>query len=391
MNTERNCILETENNTKLDAIENEDYKKWTEKGNTKYIVNVDPDIEKVYVVGRGFAIGESETAVRLKLFNHVKLLSLALFVYMCVEHLGNIVVAAILKEFGMNITIIPVNGFAILQSDESYIFMIVMTVVKYLCTFMVFKNALRMPPSMSGLKMPTNKKNVFIYSFGIMLVTGAFLSFLGISVGNISTVDYIAMNYLNDRTLFSQNIALKSAVIFVWIILVSTMVEVLIHTSIFNALRQFGDYFAILFMSFISSIILQRASIAPTAFIVTTITGIAVVKTKSVYTGIIGRIIITSIMSICYMMRIGCGFDPNKKLEFAYVGIMLMVGTVILLLSGFFDLRKMKRYFVTERKNVFYLKEIISIYSESLPATAVIIICIALFVMGSVVSHNAGF
>jgi hypothetical protein len=310
---------------------------------------------------------------------------------MCVEHLGNIVVAAILKEFGMNITIIPVNGFAILQSDESYIFMIVMTVVKYLCTFMVFKNALRMPPSMSGLKMPTNKKNVFIYSFGIMLVIGAFLSFLGISVGNISTVDYIAMNYLNDRTLFSQNIALKSAVIFVWIILVSTMVEVLIHTSIFNALRQFGDYFAILFMSFISSIILQRASIAPTAFIVTTITGIAVVKTKSVYTGIIGRIIITSIMSICYMMRIGCGFDPNKKLEFAYVGIMLMIGTVILLLSGFFDLRKMKRYFVTERKNVFYLKEIISIYSESLPATAVIIICIALFVMGSVVSHNAGF
>ena len=75
------------------------------------------------------------------------------------------------------------------------------------------------------------------------------------------------------------------------IILLSIFTEALFHGSIFAALRQFGDYFAIAVTSVLSGLIVQDFSEMPFVIVVSAIAGAGMLRSGSIYTAFFVRIV----------------------------------------------------------------------------------------------------
>ena len=366
------------------------YSRWSEKDGNKYSIG---NIESgnVYVAGRGFNESKTDSGVRSVLLNVIKAVSFALIAYILCDHILNISAALLVKYiFNIDLTIIPVNGLVVLQDSASYIFMVTMTMIKYAVVFFIFRMTFHMPTSLAHFRAPTVKnKNDIIHSFGMLFITASVLAFIYSAAKIFVAVDYVGSNLMNNATVFSEDSGIRWLLLVIWLVLISCLVEVIVHSSAFAALRQFGDWFAVMYMSIISAMILQNFALTPVAFLTTFITGITVVKTESIYAGTIQRIIINVLISVPYAMKVILPTDMWQKCGLLFGFAVFATGFIILGASGFFKKGVAKKYFTLEKKNLFSGGEYVSVYFESLLSIIVFAVCIILFIVGSLVSFNA--
>lgn len=372
------------------AANNGSYSRWTkESGNRYSIGNIEN--EDVYVAGRGFNESKTDSGMRNVLLNIIKAVSFSLIAYILCDHILNIAVALALKYIlGKDLTIIPVKGFVVLQDSTSYLFMVIMTMIKYAVVILIFKMTFRMPASLAHFKAPSVKeKNDISISFGLLFIAASVLAFIYSAAKMFMSVDYIGSNLINSTAVFPENSGTRWILFVLWLVLISFFIEIIVHSSAFAALRQFGDWFAIVYTSIIAAMILQNFAITPLAFIATLITGITVVKTDSIYMGTVQRIMMNILMSIPCAIKV---LDPSncRKLGFLFGFAVFSAGFIILGMSGFFKKGAAKKYFTFEKKNLFSGGEFVSIYFESLLPIIVFAVCIVLFVLSSLVGFNAG-
>lgn len=366
------------------------YSRWSEKDGNKYSIG---NIESgnVYVAGRGFNESKTDSGVRSVLLNVIKAVSVALIAYILCDHVLNIAAALLVKYiFNIDLTIIPVNGLVVLQDSASYLFMVTMTMIKYAVVFFIFRMTFHMPTSLAHFRTPTVKnKNDIIHSFGMLFITASVLAFIYSAARIFMAVDYVGSNLMNNATVFSKDSGIRWLLLIIWLVLISCLVEVIVHSSAFAALRQFGDWFAIMYMSIISAMILQNFALTPVAFLTTFITGITVVKTESIYAGTIQRIIINVLISVPYAMKVILPPDMWQRCGLLFGLAVFATGFIILGASGFFKKGIAKKYFTLEKKNLFSGGEYVSVYFESLLSIIVFAVCVILFIVGSLVSFNA--
>ena len=372
------------------AANNGNYSRWTkESGNRYSIGNIEN--EDVYIAGRGFNESKTDSGMRNVLLNIIKAVSFSLIAYILCDHILNIAVALALKYIlGKDLTIIPVKGFVVLQDSTSYLFMVIMTMIKYAVVILIFKMTFRMPASLAHFKAPSVKeKNDISISFGLLFIAASVLAFIYSAAKMFMSVDYIGSNLINSTAVFPENSGTRWILLVLWLVLMSFFIEIIVHSSAFAALRQFGDWFAIVYTSIIAAMILQNFAITPLAFIATLITGITVVKTDSIYMGTVQRIMMNILMSIPCAIKV---LDPSncRKLGFLFGFDVFSAGFIILGMSGFFKKGAAKKYFTFEKKNLFSGGEFVSIYFESLLPIIVFAVCIVLFVLSSLVGFNAG-
>lgn len=372
------------------AANNGNYSRWTkESGNRYSIGNIEN--EDVYIAGRGFNESKTDSGMRNVLLNIIKAVSFSLIAYILCDHILNIAVALALKYIlGKDLTIIPVKGFVVLQDSTSYLFMVIMTMIKYAVVILIFKMTFRMPASLAHFKAPSVKeKNDISISFGLLFIAASVLAFIYSAAKMFMSVDYIGSNLINSTAVFPENSGTRWILLVLWLVLMSFFIEIIVHSSAFAALRQFGDWFAIVYTSIIAAMILQNFAITPLAFIATLITGITVVKTDSIYMGTVQRIMMNILMSIPCAIKV---LDPSncRKLGFLFGFAVFSAGFIILGMSGFFKKGAAKKYFTFEKKNLFSGGEFVSIYFESLLPIIVFAVCIVLFVLSSLVGFNAG-
>lgn len=372
------------------AANNGNYSRWTkESGNRYSIGNIEN--EDVYIAGRGFNESKTDSGMRNVLLNIIKAVSFSLIAYILCDHILNIAVALALKYIlGKDLTIIPVKGFVVLQDSTSYLFMVIMTMIKYAVVILIFKMTFRMPASLAHFKAPSVKeKNDISISFGLLFIAASVLAFIYSAAKMFMSVDYIGSNLINSTAVFPENSGTRWILFVLWLVLISFFIEIIVHSSAFAALRQFGDWFAIVYTSIIAAMILQNFAITPLAFIATLITGITVVKTDSIYMGTVQRIMMNILMSIPCAIKV---LDPSncRKLGFLFGFAVFSAGFIILGMSGFFKKGAAKKYFTFEKKNLFSGGEFVSIYFESLLPIIVFAVCIVLFVLSSLVGFNAG-
>ena len=372
------------------AANNGSYSRWTkESGNRYSIGNIEN--EDVYIAGRGFNESKTDSGMRNVLLNIIKAVSFSLIAYILCDHILNIAVALALKYIlGKDLTIIPVKGFVVLQDSTSYLFMVIMTMIKYAVVILIFKMTFRMPASLAHFKAPSVKeKNDISISFGLLFIAASVLAFIYSAAKMFMSVDYIGSNLINSTAVFPENSGTRWILLVLWLVLMSFFIEIIVHSSAFAALRQFGDWFAIVYTSIIAAMILQNFAITPLAFIATLITGITVVKTDSIYMGTVQRIMMNILMSIPCAIKV---LDPSncRKLGFLFGFAVFSAGFIILGMSGFFKKGAAKKYFTFEKKNLFSGGEFVSIYFESLLPIIVFAVCIVLFVLSSLVGFNAG-
>lgn len=372
------------------AVNNGNYSRWTkESGNRYSIGNIEN--EDVYIAGRGFNESKTDSGMRNVLLNIIKAVSFSLIAYILCDHILNIAVALALKYIlGKDLTIIPVKGFVVLQDSTSYLFMVIMTMIKYAVVILIFKMTFRMPASLAHFKAPSVKeKNDISISFGLLFIAASVLAFIYSAAKMFMSVDYIGSNLINSTAVFPENSGTRWILLVLWLVLMSFFIEIIVHSSAFAALRQFGDWFAIVYTSIIAAMILQNFAITPLAFIATLITGITVVKTDSIYMGTVQRIMMNILMSIPCAIKV---LDPSncRKLGFLFGFAVFSAGFIILGMSGFFKKGAAKKYFTFEKKNLFSGGEFVLIYFESLLPIIVFAVCIVLFVLSSLVGFNAG-
>lgn len=372
------------------AANNGSYSRWTkESGNRYSIGNIEN--EDVYIAGRGFNESKTDSGMRNVLLNIIKAVSFSLIAYILCDHILNIAVALALKYIlGKDLTIIPVKGFVVLQDSTSYLFMVIMTMIKYAVVILIFKMTFRMPASLAHFKAPSvKKKNDISISFGLLFIAASVLAFIYSAAKIFVSVDYIGSNLINSTAVFPENSGTRWILLVLWLVLISFFIEIIVHSSAFAALRQFGDWFAVMYMSIISAMILQNFALTPVAFLTTFITGITVVKTESIYAGTIQRIIINVLISVPYAMKVILPPDMWQKCGLLFGFAVFSAGFIILGMSGFFKKGSAKKYFTFEKKNLFSGGEFVSIYFESLLPIIVFAVCVILFIVGSLVSFNA--
>lgn len=372
------------------AANNGSYSRWTKESGNRYSIGNIKN-EDVYIAGRGFNESKTDSGMRNVLLNIIKAVSFSLIAYILCDHILNIAVALALKYIlGKDLTIVPVKGFVVLQDSTSYLFMVIMTMIKYAVVILIFKMTFRMPASLAHFKAPSVKeKNDISISFGLLFIAASVLAFIYSAAKMFMSVDYIGSNLINSTAVFPENSGTRWILLILWLVLMSFFIEIIVHSSAFAALRQFGDWFAIVYTSIIAAMILQNFAIMPLAFIATLITGITVVKTDSIYMGTIQRIMMNILMSIPCAIKL---LDPSncQKLGFLFGFAVFSAGFIILGMSGFFKKGAAKKYFTFEKKNLFSGGEFVSIYFESLLPIIVFAVCIVLFVLSSLVGFNAG-
>lgn len=374
------------------AVGGSRYDQWSERKGNKYTINkytADRTENNVYVAGRGFSESKAETTIRSVLLNVVKTMSVALLVYMMCDHILNPAVAmAVSYIFDIPFTINPFKGYVVLQDSASYHFMVIMTLIKFGLVFAIFRATFRMPVHLAHFRKPLIKEKNIVQSFGISFIVSSALSLLCLVSRLDVSVGYISTNLIGSSDTLLENQQARWFLLTLLLVCMSTFTEVVVHSSAFAVLRQFGDWFAVIYMSVISTMILQDISATPTSFIITFIAGISVVKTESIYIGIVQRIVMSVVMSAPYLFSVTLETESYWKSTILFLTLIIASGFIMLWISGFFKSGNAKKYFNFKRKNIFGLREYISVYFESLLAILVFAICILIFIIGSLVSFN---
>ena len=212
------------------AANNGSYSRWTkESGNRYSIGNIEN--EDVYIAGRGFNESKTDSGMRNVLLNIIKAVSFSLIAYILCDHILNIAVALALKYIlGKDLTIIPVKGFVVLQDSTSYLFMVIMTMIKYAVVILIFKMTFRMPASLAHFKAPSvKKKNDISISFGLLFIAASVLAFIYSAAKIFMSVDYIGSNLINSTAVFPENSGTRWILLVLWLVLISFFIEIIVH------------------------------------------------------------------------------------------------------------------------------------------------------------------
>ena|GEM_PF-700721 len=304
---------------------NVEYKKWRNNKDNPYTFNYVKNIkEKTFIDGKGFIYEDPKSVEKITLSKISFTTGISLLVYFFIDGIGGELAVWILNMFNIKISSalfsseLMGNEWAVLAVN------VFISLLKYIIPTLLLKRAFRMPFAISLTTKITDKYEMLGgVSIAMIVMT---LTSLVISS---SPLEFTSRTFFLSNQILYDNYNILAIFIYYTfeIIIVSVLIELFLHGSLFHVLRQFGDIFALISTTAISIIIIHNYAQCIPFALMTLISGIFILRSGSIITGFLVRIIFN--IYFFSIMMINNNLNTNLSLTKSYfMSIFFLAGVL---------------------------------------------------------------
>ena len=335
--------------------------------------NSERENDSFYIEGRGYTPQSRECVKRNAVSRLINITSLLMFVFVVMRILIPGAGSGYLAE---KLTSYNVNDW--LGSLVGTVISIIGICFECLVLVLMARFMMRMPAKKHRAKAAETDVKDGLFFTGLAFGAATLLSVLAHIIPGYSPVSpETRLIFLGRSAVFGSTVT-GTIVSIVWIVLLSVLTELVVHTQMFRGLQRFGDGFAIVVSALASSVVLSDISSAVTMFVISLITGYITAKTDTVIPAIKTRLFFLLVVSGFYSIGTSPARNVSSSMLGVYFAAMAAISILLIAVSG-----KMKRpagLFEGLKKNAYPARELVAIYHESVPAVLVLILCLALMV-----------
>lgn len=346
------------------------YKKWRKNPDNPFAYNyIGNKNEITFSESEGFLKTIPEEKEREVLSRVLYIFGTVLILSLFIQFVFSKILVACLDLIGINIHNSFLNYSVYGGQKEVMAVMVTVTFLKFCLPMFIIKKTLKMPLKASlPCKLQSGKNLFFCISLSVIV---SVLTSISRAYSNTTR------EYFNFFNCYSKEISLMNQaelVIYMFfdIVAVSIMSEFLFHGAVFQALRQFGDLYAVLICSVFSALMSNDIASMPAVLAVSAVAGISVLRSGTVFTAV--AVQITNKIYLFALTIIELSFsDMNLKRGYFMVACFL-----ISIVIAFIIWKTMDREYALKKNLSTFLtaKQKIELIFSTLPTFTVIFLCI---------------
>lgn len=258
------------------------YKKWRKNPDNQYAYNyIKNKHEITFTDSEGFVNNYPEKKEYEVLGKILYTFGVVLIIYLFTEYVISKLLVEVLDYLGLNIHNSFLNYSIYGGKTEVMIVMISITLLKFCIPIFILNKTFKMPFKASFPYKLQSKKDLFLCIALSLLVS--VLTSISRAYSN-TTRDFFSFFHGNNDKIFFMNQNELIIYMFFDIIVVSVITELLFRGVIFQALRQFGDFYAVMISALFSAFITHDVASFPASFAVSIIAGISILRSGTMFT-----------------------------------------------------------------------------------------------------------
>lgn len=371
-----NVIDEFDYSTQQESY-NKEFVKWRKNKENPYAYNFELNTkESVFIDGQGFVSesaekSESETSGKI-----LYLIGIAMLVATAVENVLDKLIVQLLDIIGFDIHVTFFNSAVYGGKTEVVTVLILNTLLKLLLPMLVIHAGMKMPRKLSR-PMSLNEPGELIATIAAAMIVCVVTGLPAVFIDETKEIYTFFRAYNADMSVWGQNEFLIYT--FFDVIVVSVLFELLFRGEMFQALRQFGDGYAIIITSLISGILTQDYKAIVATALISAVSSIGMLRSGTIFTAIAARI--TYKLYIMALNLLEMSSSENMFLNRNFFMLCVFLGGLVIFTIVFLNRKRRERRIFAEYHSYLTLKKRIAIPLKTLPLTAAMAICIVAAIM----------
>jgi len=265
------------------------YKKWRKNPDNPFAYNYIRNNNEITFSDReGFIKIIPEEKEREVLSKILYVFGTVLILYLFTEFVISKIIVAVLDCIGINIHNSFLNYSVYGGQKEVMTVMIIVTMLQFCIPLFILHRTFKMPVKASlPCKLQSRKDLFFCMSLSLMVSVLTSIS----RAYSDTTREYF--NFFNG---YSKKISLMNQeeliiYMFMNIVVVSVISEILFRGVIFQALRQFGDLYAVIVSSLFSALMSHDIASIPAVFAVSMVASVSILRSGTIFTAVSVQIV----------------------------------------------------------------------------------------------------
>ncbi|MDE5946421.1 MAG: CPBP family intramembrane metalloprotease [Oscillospiraceae bacterium] len=350
------------------------YKQWRKNPDNPYTYNyIKNKHEITFTDNEGFVNNSPEKKEYEVLGKILYAFGIVLIIYLFTEYVISKFLVEVLDYLGLNIHNSFMNYSMYGGKTEVMIVMITITLLKFCIPILILKKAFKMPFKASCPYKLQNPKDLFLCISLSLLVS--VLTSISRAYSN-TTRDFFSFFHENNDEIFFMNQSELIIYMFFDIIIVSVITEILFRGAIFQALRQFGDFYAVIISALFSAFMTHNIASFPASFAVSVISGISILRSGTMFTAFsvaITNKIYLFMLSIIELSYSNMWFKRSTFMSLCFL-ISIIISSVIWNTTDKKTVLKKNFYTFLSTK-----QKIMTVFN-SIPSLTVIFLCIIIMI-----------
>lgn len=351
---------------------NKDFRKWRKKKNNPFSFSfAENKKEIVYIDGRGFIVNSAVDAEKKVLSNIFHYLGLASLIWIVFDDVLSKIVISLLSFFGVNIHNNYFSSVIYGGSKEIVAVIIIMTFIKVLIPLLFLHFKFRLPSKVEFMRSMNNRVALF-GAISTALIVCVMTSLPTAYSSESKEIYAFFKNVETDVSVWGQSEFIVYTIFD--IIVISIVSEIFFRGAMFAVLRQFGDVFAIIITSVITTLLSQNLQTMPAVLLISLVASYGMVTSGTVFTSIAVVIIYKMYTLTLTIIEI----DPSEKMPLTrnlFMILVLVVGGTGLMIYWIYTV-KTKKYGLSFYKSELEAKERFIHSIKTFPFSAVLLLCI---------------
>ncbi len=277
-------VVEEYNYDTQGEIYNMNFKRWRKNKQNPYAFNFEANKkESVYIESKGFKAPNLADAEAETLGKIARIIGIAMLIWISIDTVISQLIIQLFDYLGFNIYSTFFNAQLNGGRKEIVIALIATSFMKTIIPAIYLKKELRLPSDSRVMHTMIHPADL-VRSLCICLAVSTVVSLPNIYSGSTVQLFSYFMKLDADVSVWGQTEFLVYTVYD--IIILSIFSELLFRGAIFTALRQFGDWFAVIVTALMSGFLVQDFSEMPAVILISIVAGSGMVRSGSVYTAI---------------------------------------------------------------------------------------------------------
>lgn len=322
-----NVIDELDSSTQ-NAQYNSAFRKWRKNADNPFAFHFEMNKkESVYIDGRGFVNKSAAEAEHEVLGRIMNVVGIAMLIWIAVDFFAGKALVFLLSVLGVNVHTTLYDSALYGGTAEIVAALIIITSLKIIISGIYVKKRLAMPRGVSVMRTMNDHRGLFT-AIALTMMICAVVSIPKIYTSDAKEVYSFFRSVNTDVSVWTQTDFITYVIFDV--IVVSLLSELFFRGSMFGALRQFGDVFAICVTSIVAGLLTQDLREMPVMILISAAAGWGMLASGTMFTAVAVHIIYKLYQLALAVIE----EDTSSRMIYHrsfFVAIVFTVGVLILL------------------------------------------------------------
>lgn len=352
---------------------NKRFKQWRQNKSNPYAYNFVLDKrEQVFVDGQGFVDESAAEAENTVLGRILHIIGIALLASILIETVLFNICVMVFDVLGFDIHSTYFNSVVYGSKTEVVIALVAFTFLKLAVPMGIIQIKFKIPARLGypgSLGDPGELASAIAAAMVVSVVSGIPAAY---SEGTKEIYNFFK-NYAADMSVWGQEEFLIYTIFDV--IVVSVLSELLFRGSMFTALRQFGDCYAILITSVLAGLLTQNFRIMLGTILISVVSSIGMLRSGTIFTAIAVRVTYKLYLLTLAVIEM----SPSENMAIGrnlFMAAFFLVGLLVFLIVFVNKRERRTRHAIANRRTHLPAARKLSLPLRTFPLYAVIFICL---------------